>query len=109
MALDYRVHSTPTETWVAPSGEIDLLVADELVQVLMDALSGSGGRVVVDLSDVTLLDSSGIRALLSAHKTASDDQRTLVVENCTPIVRRVLDITGVLDLLRSTEDRTPTT
>ncbi len=99
MGLVYRVDVETTETRVRPSGEIDILVADELADVLSNSLAECRGRVVVDLADVTLLDSSGVRALLRAYKVAKANDRALVVENCAPIVHQVLSITGVLNLL----------
>ena len=108
MGLVYRVDAEPTETRVRPSGEIDLLVADELADVLTSALTEGGGRIVVDLADVALLDSSGVRALLRAYKVATANDRALVVENCAPIVHRVLAITGVLDLLAATPPHSQT-
>ncbi len=107
MGLVYRVDIEPTVTRVRPSGDIDLLVADELTEVLSNSVSESGGRVVVDLADVALLDSSGVRALLRAYKIAAANDCTLVVENCAPIVHRVLSITGVLDLLATTAGNVP--
>lgn len=105
MGLVYRVDVATTETRVRPSGDIDILVADELAEVLSNSLAESRGRVVVDLADVELLDSSGVRALLRAYKVATANDRPLVVENCAPIVHQVLSITGVLNLLSGPADR----
>jgi anti-sigma B factor antagonist len=100
--LVYRVDVTSTETRVRPNGEIDILVADELADVLSTSLSEGDGRVVVDMADVELLDSSGVRALLRAYKVATANHRPLAVENCAPIVHRVLTISGVADLMPTT-------
>jgi anti-sigma B factor antagonist len=102
MHLVYRVDVTSAETRVRPSGEIDILVADELTDVLSTSLSEGDGRVVIDLADVELLDSSGVRALLRAYKIATANHRQLAVENCAPIVHRVLTISGVTDLMPTT-------
>lgn len=45
-------------------GEIDLAVHDQTLDLLVDA-AGTGG-VLVDLSAVTFIDSSGLRALIAA-------------------------------------------
>jgi anti-sigma B factor antagonist len=48
---------------------------------------------------VTFLDSSGIRTLLNGHTGAGERGVAFRVVNPRDIVRRVLDITGVLDML----------
>ena len=53
-------------TRIRPCGEIDMAVADRLQQVVIAHLANGAVRVVVDLGDVTFLDSSGIRPLLTA-------------------------------------------
>ena len=73
--------------------------ADQFQQVITAHLVNGALRVVVDLGDVTFLDSSGIRALLVAHQFATEHQRSLKVENTPPIVRTVLEIGGVMNLL----------
>jgi anti-anti-sigma factor len=85
---------------VTPSGEIDRDTAARLQDALERAVrSVDGGRVEVDLGRVTFLDSSGIGALLSAHRLAGTTGATLRVRDAVPAVRTVLDITNVWDLL----------
>jgi anti-anti-sigma factor len=48
---------------------------------------------------VTFLDSSGIRVLLLGRDLAADHAVTFRVVDPRPVVRRVLDLAGVLDLL----------
>ena len=83
MPFDYTVDTTETEARIRPSGEIDLAVADQLREAIIAALTGGTLRVVVDLTDVWFLDSSGIRALLVAHKFATEHKQTMTVENPT--------------------------
>jgi anti-anti-sigma factor len=60
--------------------------------------------VVVDLTGVTFLDSSGIRALLTVRRIADEHGAALTVTGAHGIVRRVLTLTGLLGLL--TDDET---
>ena len=99
MQFAYDVDSTPTEARIRPRGEIDMAVADRLAEAITDVLANDSTRVVVDLTDVTFLDSSGIRALLIGQKFATDRHRSLTIENPAPIVHEVLAIAGVLDVL----------
>ena len=53
---------------IALSGELDLASADELDQAVRDCEETEIGGIVVDLSNVSFIDSSGLRALLQARK-----------------------------------------
>jgi anti-anti-sigma factor len=99
MQFAYSVDSTSTETRIRARGEIDMAVADRFAEAITAALTNGSPRVIVDLTDVTFMDSSGISALLRANKVAAEHRRSLTVENPAPMVHRVLEICGVLDLL----------
>ena len=49
-------------------GEIDLYTAPQLWETLDAAIAGTPHELVIDLSDVTFLDSSGLAVLVRAHK-----------------------------------------
>ncbi len=54
-----------------------------------------GSPVIVDLSDLTFLDSSGITALVMARNRMAEEGNELVLARPHPIVRRVLEVTGL--------------
>lgn len=84
---------------VVAAGEVDMSTAGVLRQALDAALDGGASMVVVDLADVAFLDSTGIAALLYGRSRAVERRAALGVANPRPQVRRVLEITGVLELL----------
>jgi anti-sigma B factor antagonist len=87
-------------TVVALAGECDLSVRDELTGVLLAAVAESR-VVVVDLSGLTFLDSSGIHALVTAHQAALREGGKLYAVGAAGVVADLLDLTGVADLLRA--------
>jgi anti-anti-sigma factor len=89
---------------IAVGGEVDTDTAGRLVQAVEGLLVVSVCRVVVDLTSVTFLDSSGIRALLTARRIASEHGAALQVTGVHGIVRRVLTLTGLLSMF--TDDET---
>ena len=97
--LSVTVHMDDTRVRVDVAGEVDTASITRLQDALDDALSGHPTGVIVNLADVTFMDSSGINTLIRAYNTATRTGTTLTVINCPPIVRRVLTITGVFDLL----------
>lgn len=82
-------------------GQLDLANADRVRESLV-AVSGS--TVVVDISGLRFLDSSGIAALLGARQEIVDAGHGFELRGAHGIVRRVLEVTGLAHLL---SDRPP--
>lgn len=63
---------------------------------LSESLTGpAGALIVVDLRDLSFMDSSGLGAIHAARRAALNQGGTLVVTRPTPMVSRVLEITGL--------------
>jgi anti-anti-sigma factor len=76
-------------------GEIDLSNADMLGDTLA-GFAGDGDHLVIDLSALQFMDSSGIAMLLRAAGRAS----SVEVRNPSDVVRRIIECTGLSDVLR---------
>jgi anti-sigma B factor antagonist len=66
---------------VAANGEVDVATAPALREAL-DAASGFGARVILDLSGVSFMDSTGLTELIRAHKrliAAGGELRMVIV------------------------------
>lgn len=85
---------------VEPKGDIDLATAKELGDVLRAEVAQEPEEVVVDLTETTYLDSSGISVLLNAQRrlTRAGSRFAVVAPPGAP--RRVLELTGVAETLR---------
>jgi anti-sigma B factor antagonist len=82
------------------SGDIDMASSQTLNDAIRAALTAPGvRRVMVDLSKVTFLDSTGINTLVQGHGWADDQYIKLQVVNPSTMALRVLDITGVREFL----------
>ena len=82
-------------------GEIDLTESGELRAVLGDACAGPHQTVVVDLSLVTFMGSSGMGVLAQQSHDLEADGRHLQLSGCPTKLRRAFEVTGldqVLDL-----------
>ena len=79
-------------------GELDLANAARLEDELRRVEAGDAGVILVDLADVSFIDSTGIRALITAAARSRHDNR-LVLQRASPVVLRVLRLTGVAPLL----------
>lgn len=91
-------------------GEIDVattgLVHDAVIAALM---SRSVERVVLDLADLTFIDSSGMGTLVACHKAVEVRGGSFRLENLAPFVRRQLFAAGLLGLLGGVEAETEPT
>ena len=79
---------------VALRGEIDLAAADAVGRELRTVLDEYVVPLVLDLGDVTFLDSSGMRALLVAHRRSAAEGRALTIVDASLPVRRVIELSG---------------
>jgi anti-sigma B factor antagonist len=79
---------------VAPVGEVDLATVDAL-QAELDAAAGESAQLVLDLRDITFMDSAGLRLLLHLSRTLEDAGGTLTVVRGTREVQRLFDLVGL--------------
>jgi anti-anti-sigma factor len=96
--LQTRTETLDGSTVVSVHGEVDLVSADQLRRVLDAALQDSAS-VTLDLTELTFIDSSGLSALVDAHRKARDAGGTFTLRHPTPMLRRLLDITRLETLL----------
>jgi anti-anti-sigma factor len=94
--FDVAVVNRNGRTVVFVHGEMDLAAK----VAIHDALAGAQqecAEVVVDLSHLTFMDSTGINALLRAHREAPEGRFHVV--GASEQIRRLFDITGVTGAL----------
>ena len=79
------------------SGEVDAHSCEEMRAALVAAFADGQRTIAVDLADVSFIDSSGLRVLISAYKNAEEAGGSLVVVAPSEPVVRLLEITGQLE------------
>jgi anti-anti-sigma factor len=75
-------------------GELDIESAPDLERVLLRSRP-AGQRVVVDLTELKFMDSTGLRVLLRARAAAEEGRWEINLRNVPPTIRRLFDMTGV--------------
>jgi anti-sigma B factor antagonist len=88
--VDAAEGESPT---VRLSGDLDVTNADRLSRCLIE-LADRDTDIVVDMSDLQLMDSSGLTALIRARHRAVQRGRTITVRRAPPMVALVLAING---------------
>jgi anti-anti-sigma factor len=90
------------------AGEMDLASAGQLTDATDKAVATERPtEILVDLAAVTFIDSTGIRALLTAQRIADEQGVGLRVVHAHGVVARVLTMTGLLDILEGNDPATP--
>jgi anti-anti-sigma factor len=80
-------------------GELDLASVGALQERLTAVEQGAPSLIVLDLSELSFIDSSGLRVLLLADGRARESGRELVLTQSSDAVQRVFEMTGTRDLL----------
>jgi anti-sigma B factor antagonist len=97
--LRVRVDRGEHEVVVHIDGELDPHTAP-LLQREIDALVDAGTpTIVLDLSRLDFVDSSGLRVLIRAHQHALSNGGRFVLRNPSATALRLLEITGLTNLL----------
>lgn len=78
------------------AGEVDLAVVDELVATVRSCLERADD-VLLDLRDVSFIDSSGLGALVLARNEAAAAGRSLALVHVPASLTRLLQLTGLQD------------
>jgi len=95
-AFSVASETSESEHRIAATGELDIASVPVLEEAFDRALEAGATRIVVDLAGVTFIDSTGLRLLIRITERAGEGQLEI---RSTPIVDRLLQVTGLLDQL----------
>ena len=105
MSRSVRVEVTNRDAVVVhPVGDVDYSSLEPLREALLDARVAGVREIVVDLAEVTFLDSQGLAVILFAHQRQRSVGGSLVLRDPGADVRRLLNVTnlgGVIDVEES--------
>ena len=91
---------------VALRGELDLVSVSKVAEVLdgLEPQADGVRHVVLDLRGLTFMDSSGLHELIRQNEFARRNRHNLAVVRGTDAIQRVLDVSGVKDMLVLVDD-----
>jgi len=93
---------------VVPVGEIDMVSGPAVAYEIDAAVEATDVQlIVVDLAQVSFLDSSGIGVLLKGRRQADEHGKTYRVTGAGGFVLQILDMTGVWSHLSGQADSAP--
>jgi anti-anti-sigma factor len=80
---------------ITVAGEVDSSNAAELRDIFLAVLREEPQSLVLDLAELTFIDSSGLGALISANREANVQFGTVTIRNPSAFVLRLLEETGL--------------
>lgn len=79
---------------VRPAGSLDMVTAPELRAQVDELLEAGFRRVILDLSELEFMDSTGLRLMLSLDADARRDGFSIALVPGPSAVQRVFEVTG---------------
>ena len=80
-------------------GELDLATAEELERELLRVEGTDALSIVLDLSTLEFIDSTGVRLLIQADERSRANSSRLALLRGPSAVQRVFELTGILERL----------
>ena len=97
--FDIGVTSNGEATRLTLRGEFDIANAPHLEREITRFVESGGSRLVVDLRDLSFIDSTGLRIVLETRQRAADRGFELEIVRGPRQVQRVFELTGLEDRL----------
>lgn len=95
MDLQINVRKRDSIPVIDLTGEVDAYTSARFREVMLDIIDSEGASVIVSMSDVEYIDSSGLGALVGGLKRVSERNGKIVIVCDKPQVRKVFEITGL--------------
>jgi anti-sigma B factor antagonist len=97
LRIDITTESQSEAAIVAPHGDVDLTTSEVLRVTVVRVIDDGATALVLDLSDVAFMDSTGLGVLVLVHRRLGE---RFVVAAVQPAVLRLLEITKFTSFLR---------
>ena len=102
--LELKVEENSGVACVVASGELDLATAEELEEALRRQERDEPPMLVLDLREITFMDSTGLRAVIAADSRARDRGARLVIVRAPEEVDRVFRLTKMDEHLEMVDE-----
>lgn len=96
--MTHTIEALPDHTLVRVAGDLTIYEAPAVRDLVLQALQGASA-VVIDLDEVTDVDSAGLQVLISARKSASHLGTPLTVRCQSDPVVALMDLCNLRGLL----------
>jgi anti-anti-sigma factor len=97
--LGIAISAQGTTMTISLRGEWDLAQKRTMRRVVNDVLERAPDCVVLDLSRLSFIDSTGVHGILELHKRSKDQHAHLVIVPGSRAVQRIFALTGLTEVL----------
>jgi len=104
--FDLETETEDPSALIRIRGDLDLQVVDQLTEALAEIESREPELLVLDLSRLTFMDSSGMAAVAAAHIRAVEAGRRFAIVRPPAGVRQAFDRTNLDEVITITDDLT---
>ena len=102
--FELETETQGSKTLVKVEGDLDLQVVERLTEALGRVESDGPEQLVIDLSGLSFMDSSGMAAIAAAAIRAGDSDRRFAIVVPRPGVRQAFELTRLNEVITTTED-----
>ena len=78
---------------VKSKGDLDIYTSNDFKDRVLDAFENKEIDLLIDGQDLEYIDSTGLGALISILKVASEKNKKIYINNLKPNIRKLFDIT----------------
>ena len=105
MAVDVKPSDTNADVTIAAlSGRLDMAASEDAHPKVMQALADSTAGLIVDMSELDFISSSGLRLLIAAQKGAQSSGKKLAFTHAKPAVYKIFKISSLDAMFSFFED-----
>lgn len=109
MPFEVQVVSHEDRQTLVLRGDLDIASAGQLEAVIREACSSGTPGLVLDLGEVTYMDSSGLRVIIAAGRLCEELGNELELVPGPPEVQRLFELMGLSENLQFTTSSRPST
>lgn len=95
MQLDLSTRTLAERAVVSVGGEVDLETAFQLGEHALEALRNVSPDLVLDITDVAFMDSTGLKVMVTIQRRAELAGGSFAVVGASRPVQRMLSLTGL--------------
>jgi len=104
--MDIEITRSGPVTVVVPRGDLDMAVADTVKRTLTELVDKGQSRIVLDLTAVSYIDSSGLGAFVASMKHARSAGGDIKLCAMQSDVRSIFDMTRLIKVVDAYPSRT---
>ncbi len=97
--MEINITTNPNEVELKITGRLDTIAAVELNKAIEPYLQSKEVNMRIECSEMNYISSSGLRILLSLHKSLCEGGGSLVIVGVQPAVMQILQMTGFSSFL----------